>query len=341
MASVAAIKESIRVEEVIGRVVTLKAHGPWLIGRCPFHADQHPSLVVWPGTQTWKCMTCSEMRDDVIGFVAQWRHCSTAEALATLTEELPKRPVRALRDADMTPVAALRDRHDAYDTALMTWGLSLLHDTALRERGLTSRTIRQAGFATLVPGRAPATPTAPHIPGFFRQNGQWGARGPAGLAIPVRDLVGRIQAIHIRADDVSHGKYRWFSSPGMPDGAASGAPVHVARGVNDALWITEGPLKAIVAQQFLRHTVLGVAGITAWHTVPGIVRVIAPQRVILAFDQDPDPATATAVAQQSARLAALLTSAGHSVVQAVWEGPKGLDDALVAGARMQFSPVQA
>lgn len=334
MANCAVIKESIRIEDIIGRVVPLKQHGHWYVGRCPFHHDTHPSFVVWPETGTWKCMTCSTVRDDVIGFVAKWRGCSTAEALTQLQDELPAAPVQRPTPPGSPVVASLAHRDATYRTVLAHWGLTHSHYLALRKRGLSDLTIRQAGFASVVPGHTTIHPTTVGIPGFARQGGRWRIIGPAGLAIPVRALDGRIQAVHIRTDAKTAGKYRWLSTPDRMGGAASGAPVHVARGVDDVVWVTEGPLKAIVAQERLKHTVLGVAGVSAWQDVPEIVATLRPRRVILAFDQDADPATAAVVAQQTVRLTDVLRGAGWIVLQAQWTGPKGLDDALVAEAHI-------
>ena len=277
-------------------------------------------------------MTCSPMRDDVIGFVARWQGCSVAEAVQWLEHETSEGFVAVPRQiARMeTPPVALADRDVTYRSLLRQWGLAPRHRTALQIRGLTDQAIRRAGFASAVPGLAPVTPATAAVPGFVRKATRWYVAGPAGLAIPVRAVNGQIQAIHIRVDDVSRGKYRWLSTPSQVGGAASGAPVHVARGVDDVVWITEGPLKAIVAQETLGHTVLGVPGAGAWTPVLDILRIIRPQRVILAFDRDPDPRTAEKVALHGSRLTTALTAAGWHCMTASWEGPKGLDDALVA-----------
>lgn len=339
MATCATVKQQIRIEDVIGRVVPLKRRGSWYVGQCPFHDDRHPSLVVWPRTQTWKCMTCSPVRDDVIGFVARWRGCSTADALRVLRADLPPVPARSAAGEPETPLASLADRDRTYRALLSAWGLSDAHRRALMARGLSARAIRRAGLASAVPGIAPVVPTASGIPGFWRAGSGWRIAGPAGLAIPVRDADGRIQALHIRADEATPGgKYRWLSTPSRPGGAPSGAPVHVARGVDAVVWVTEGPLKAIVAQERLQHTVIGVPGVGAWHAVPDVIARLRPHRVILAFDQDADAATAAVVAQHVSRLAQTLTAAGWVVIRAHWTGPKGLDDALVAGAAIAFGP---
>ena len=331
MATCSVVKRFLHVEDVIGQVVALKRRGSIYVGRCPFHDDHHPSLVVWPRTQTWKCMTCSSVRDDVIGFVARWHHCSTREALLYLNEALPDRPADVPKPDGPTR-ATLSDRDATYRRLIAAWSLSPAHRAQLRRRGLSLAMIRQARFASLAPGLSPVIPTSAGVPGFFVQHKRWQVSGPAGLAIPVTNAAGQIQAIHIRADAAQRGKYRWLSTPEFRQGgASSGSPVHVVRGVNDVIWVTEGPLKAIVAQERLQHTVLGVPGVTAWQSVPDIVADLGPKRVLIAFDRDVSPQTAAAVAEQIERLRdAIATQVRVPVLTATWDGPKGLDDALVA-----------
>ena len=340
MPNCALVKNTVRIEDIIGQVVSLKCHGSWYQGRCPFHDDHHPSLVVWPATQTWKCMTCSDQRDDVIGFIARWRGCSIEDALRYLSIDEPE-PASLSKPAvpASLPRASILDRHATYHALLTAWGLSARHARALRARGLGPADIQRAEFASLIPGVAPVPPTAPGIPGFAWRNDHWQILSRSGLAIPVRDVQGRIQALHVRVDDPgSGGKYRWVSSPNAPQGAASGAPVHVAQGVPDVVWITEGPLKAIVAQSRLGHTVLGIPGVNAWATVLDILPVLHPQRVVIALDHDAQPATAATVARHVTQLQTALTAAGWSVVTARWRSRKGLDDVLVAGVPVTLTP---
>ena len=40
------------IEEVIGRVVTLKRAGSNLVGNCPFHSERTPSFTVFPATSS-------------------------------------------------------------------------------------------------------------------------------------------------------------------------------------------------------------------------------------------------------------------------------------------------
>ncbi|WP_158246104.1 CHC2 zinc finger domain-containing protein [Sulfobacillus sp. hq2] len=335
------MKQTVRIEDVIGQVVPLTRHGAWYRGRCPFHADQHPSLVVWPATQTWKCMTCSPRRDDVIGFVARWHQVSTAEALRWLRTTYAPHGAIAPRPTP-TPAAPARAPLAVRDATYRAWlaqqTLHPRHRHALHARGLPDRVIAQAGLVSHTPGLTAITPAQPGVPGFWHHQGHWHIAGPAGVIIPVRDVTGQIQALHVRADDPTRGKYRWLSSSGRPGGASSGAPVHVARGVDTVVWVTEGPLKALVAHARLQHTVLGIPGVQAWAPVPALITALGPQEVILAFDREPDPAKAALVRAHEDRLAHALRTAGWRVRRAQWTGAKGLDDALQAGCPVSFTP---
>jgi len=101
--------------------------------------------------------------------------------------------------------------------------------------------------------------------------------------LPVQDAQGRVQALHVRADAGP-----WWSTPGRPGGASSGAPVHGAgrAAPRTTVWITEGPLKATVAADRLGVPVIGVPGATLWtHALPVLAR-LAPTTVVQALDQD-------------------------------------------------------
>jgi len=337
------IKHTVSIEDIIGQVVPLKRHGSWYRGRCPFHDDRNPSLVVWPRTGTWKCMTCMPMRDDVIGFVMRWQGISLTEALAWLTDySLPAHPGHRPGPSSValpTPIASLTDRDRVYRRLLAHWGLSSEHRQALRQRGLPDRVWAQWGFASAQGGVAPFDPGCSGVPGWFRKADHWELVDTSGLVIPVRTLDGSIEALHIRRDQVASDKYRWFSSANRPGGASSGAPVHVARGVDDVVWVTEGPLKAIIAQHYLHHTVLGIPGLNTWQAVPDLITALHPRRVLLAFDQETDPTKHALVEQQTQRLGQQLAQAGWSVWVAHWSGQKGLDDALVANTPITWKPL--
>jgi DNA primase len=59
--------ELVRVVEAAG--IELKAHGQDVIGRCPFHEDKTPSLVVTPSKNLWHCLGACQTGGTVIDWV--------------------------------------------------------------------------------------------------------------------------------------------------------------------------------------------------------------------------------------------------------------------------------
>ena len=80
------LKASYPIEEVIGKTVKLERKGINYVGHCPFHEDHHPSLVVNPQKQTFRCFACGE-HGDVIEFIEKTEHCNFMEAVGKLKIE--------------------------------------------------------------------------------------------------------------------------------------------------------------------------------------------------------------------------------------------------------------
>ena len=79
-----AVRERIRIEDVVGEHVTLKSGGSGsLKGLCPFHDERTPSFNVRPQLGLWHCFGCGE-GGDVIAFVERIDHLSFTEAVEYL-----------------------------------------------------------------------------------------------------------------------------------------------------------------------------------------------------------------------------------------------------------------
>lgn len=81
------VKSRVNIVELIGRYVTLKPSGKNFKGRCPFHPDDTPSLMVSPEKGLWHCFGCGA-GGDAIGFLMRIERLSFPEALARLAQEV-------------------------------------------------------------------------------------------------------------------------------------------------------------------------------------------------------------------------------------------------------------
>ena len=74
------LKRSIRLYEVVGEYLELRASGSRLVGHCPFHDDRNPSFTVYPDTDTYYCFGC-EAHGDLVKFVADKENLGFNDAL--------------------------------------------------------------------------------------------------------------------------------------------------------------------------------------------------------------------------------------------------------------------
>lgn len=170
------------------------------------------------------------------------------------------------------------------------------------------------------------------------------------LVIPYRDRAGSIQACQLRFGGGKSGKalYSWLSTAEdkaheEPRGVSSGCPIHFAaregQSLTDlAVLITEGALKAeafVSLRPAMR--VVATAGVSVAHTE--IITATRGQDAAIGFDID--HRQNAQVCRQLAKLIAERETdaqlSGHktntSVV--VWEGPKGIDDAVLMNVHLR------
>ncbi len=78
-----ALKDRIDIVDIVSQSVDLRRSGKTYKGRCPFHQDRTPSLVVYPHSKSWWCFSCSE-GGDAISFVQKIKNCGFLEAIEEL-----------------------------------------------------------------------------------------------------------------------------------------------------------------------------------------------------------------------------------------------------------------
>jgi DNA primase len=85
---IAAIRERIRIEDVVGDYVQLRRAGAdSLKGLCPFHNEKSPSFHVRPNHGHFHCFGCGE-GGDVYAFVQKIEHVSFVEAVELLADRI-------------------------------------------------------------------------------------------------------------------------------------------------------------------------------------------------------------------------------------------------------------
>ena len=85
---IAAIRERIRIEEVVGDYVQLRRAGAdSLKGLCPFHDEKSPSFHVRPNHGHFHCFGCGE-GGDVYAFVQKIEHIGFVEAVESLADRI-------------------------------------------------------------------------------------------------------------------------------------------------------------------------------------------------------------------------------------------------------------
>jgi DNA primase len=85
---IAAIRERVRIDEVVGDYVQLRRAGAdSLKGLCPFHNEKSPSFHVRPNHGHFHCFGCGE-GGDVYAFVQKIEHVSFVEAVELLADRI-------------------------------------------------------------------------------------------------------------------------------------------------------------------------------------------------------------------------------------------------------------
>jgi DNA primase len=85
---IAAIREKVRIEDVVGDYVQLRRAGAdSLKGLCPFHDEKSPSFHVRPNHGHFHCFGCGE-GGDVYAFVQKIEHVSFVEAVEMLADRI-------------------------------------------------------------------------------------------------------------------------------------------------------------------------------------------------------------------------------------------------------------
>ncbi|MBM7637073.1 DNA primase [Streptococcus saliviloxodontae] len=155
--TIADIKQSTNIVDVIGEVVSLTKSGRNYLGLCPFHKEKTPSFNVLEDKQFYHCFGCGRS-GDVFKFLEDYRQVTFAESAGILAERLGldlKLPTRQTNPAQVSPHQPLysinQDAERFYKAVLKTTKVGEEARQYLYRRGLTDELI-EAFDIGLAPG---------------------------------------------------------------------------------------------------------------------------------------------------------------------------------------------
>jgi DNA primase len=333
------LKTEVSVQRLAeARGVSLTKHGADLHGRCPFHSDRTPSLVITPAKNLWHCLGACQTGGSVIDWVMKAEGVSFRHAVELLVND--SIPLAAASSAPppkhstvkKLPTALARD---AEDTKLMIQVIEYYHETLLGSpealdylkcRGIGSEAAIKAfklGFANRTLGyRLPASTRVEGAAlrgqlqrlGLYRGSGHEHFSG--SLVIPVISGDGEVTEIYGRKlnDNLRAGTPLHLYLPGPHRGvwnaAALGASKEIilCEALIDALTFWCAGYRNVTASY-------GVEGFTADHLAAFKSHGI--ERVLIAYDRD------EAGDRAAEKLAQQLNAAGLDCYRILF--PKGMD----------------
>ena len=298
------LKVEVNLEALIrAKGIELHPHGENLVGRCPFHNDKTPSLVVTPSKNLWHCMGACQTGGSVIDWVMKiekvhFRHA--VELLLAKNEDVMAITKMRLKDPKLpSPVNA-----ESGDQELLQQTINFYHET-LKERApeaikyLEQRGINnpeaidkfKLGFANRTFGlRLPEsrTPDGAEVRkrlqeiGIFRETGHELFTG--SLVIPIISEEGEVTEIYGRKilHNLREGTIYHTYLPGPhkgifnPEGLSSGTVI-LCEALIDALSFWVNGYKNVTASY-------GVEGFTKDHLE--YFKKYNVKRVFIAYDRD-------------------------------------------------------
>jgi DNA primase len=338
------LRKEVDLAELVRRGgVELSVTGTDLVGRCPFHDDRTPSLVVTPSKGLWHCMGACSAGGSVIDWVMRAERVSFRHAVELLSEGgLPGvvherrapssvRRLRPLAEAGTEEAELLQRVVAFYHEALWssTEALSYLERRCIADEEMLRRFrigLSERALGLRIPQRnrvagAELREKLCRI-GILRSSGHEHFSG--SIVVPVTDEAGAVVELYGRKlrDDLRPGTPDHLYLPGPHagvfnhEGLASGEVI-LCESLVDALSFYCAGLTNVTASY-------GTAGFTDDHRRAFKDHDVS--RVLIAYDNDPAGNTA------AARLAAELEEAGIECFRVVCPTGTDVNDVACAAA---------
>jgi DNA primase len=297
------LKREISIVALVeARGVTLEKKGADLHGRCPFHDDKTPSLVVSPKKNLWHCLGKCQAGGGVIDWVMKCEGVSFRHAVELLREGAPLGENRAKKGTvpKLTPPVSL----DADDAALFEQVVAYYHRSLIEEpaalhyvvekRGISRAAIdhfrlgfcnRTLGLRLPQSNRTEGAAVRARLQklGLVRESGHEHFRGR--VTIPLKDEQGAVVSMYGRVvlDNLRAGTPDHLYLPGPHkgvfnlDGIKGASEVILCEALIDALTFWSAGFKNVTSSY-------GVEGFT--DEVLHALKHNQVERVLIAYDRD-------------------------------------------------------
>ena len=344
------LKETISLQRLAeARGIELKRHGADLIGRCPFHDDKTPSLVITPAKNLWHCLGACQAGGTVIDWVMRAEGVSFRHAVELLQNDhlpsvamrapvhpgAPAQPVKRSTVPKLPPPVAF----DADDRALLLQVIDYYHQTLLqspealdylKKRGIGSEEAichfklgyanRTLGLRLPEKNRVAGSEIRTRLQklGILRASGHEHFNG--SIVIPIFDEHGQVTEVYGRKirDDLREGTIYHLYLPGPHRGVWNGAALgSAARGTKEII-LCEALMDALTFWCAGYRNVTasyGVEGFTADHLA--LFKQSGVERILIAYDRD------EAGDRAAEKLAKQLMACGLDCYRILF--PKGMD----------------
>jgi DNA primase len=339
VAEIERLKNEVSVQQLAeARGIELKGQGGNMLGRCPFHADKTPSLVITPAKNLWHCLGACQAGGGPIDWVMRANGVSFRHAVELLRADPDLaagvgEPAKGAHTRKLAPpveptagaAELLNQVVDFYHQTLLESPEALAY---LAKRGLTDPKMIarfKLGYANRTLGyRLPARRAQDAAGlksrlreiGILRESGHEHFNG--SIVVPVIDNDGNVTEVYGRKlrDDLRGDTPRHLYLPGPHKGVWNAQ----ALGGCDEIILCEALIDALAFWQAGFHNVTasyGVAGFTPDHLAAFARNGV--KRVLIAYDRD------EAGDKAACALAEQLLGAGIDCCRIAF--PKGMDAA--------------
>lgn len=255
-------------------------------------------------------------------------------------------------------LASVYDRNQTYEMMLSMLNLTDKHLDDLVKRGLSLEQIEKNGYrSTPAYGFEQIAKILREkgcviagVPGFYEKKPDvWSINfksSCSGILIPYRTISGLIQAFQIRLDNPftdekgRKTKYIWLSSVDEEKGTSSKSPAHFVGNPCDeqAVFVTEGALKADIASALSGRTFIAVAGTGCITSLKEPFEILKRNGITKVYEAlDMDKTVNVNVSKAAKKLTGMINEFGFKTKTTKWswdknkpDENKGIDDMLLA-----------